>query len=56
MKICVFAVEGGLRKKETEDETQFSLPPKSAGTTSLGLSCFFICKIFIPSYAFDALL
>ncbi len=52
MKIYVAAVEA-LRKKERQDETQFTA--KIGGKTNLGPS-YFISKIFIPSYTFDALL
>jgi len=43
-----------LRKKERQDETPFTT--KIGGKTSLGPSYFSLVKIFIPSYAFDALL
>jgi hypothetical protein len=43
-----------LRKKERSDETQFTT--KIGGKTTLGLWGISFCKIFIPSYTFDALL
>jgi hypothetical protein len=55
VKLYVEAVQQALRKKETQDETQFTT--KIGGKTSLGPSYFLLyTKIFIPSYAFDALL
>jgi hypothetical protein len=54
MKIYVAAVEALGRKKEKQDETQFTT--KIGGKTSLGPSYISFSKIFIPSYAFDALL
>jgi hypothetical protein len=51
VKIYVATVQV-LGQKETQDETQFT---KIGGKTILGPSYFF-CKIFIPSYTFDALL
>jgi predicted oxidoreductase (fatty acid repression mutant protein) len=42
------AVVQALRKKETQDATQF--------TTKIGVPVISYCKIFIPSYVFDALL
>jgi hypothetical protein len=51
--VYVAAVEA-LRQKEREDETQFTT--KIGRKTSLGPSYFLFVKIFIPSYAFDALL
>jgi hypothetical protein len=52
MTIYVAALEA-LRKKKRQDETQFIT--KIGGKTSFSLSYLF-CKIFIPSYMFDALL
>ncbi len=53
MRIYVAAVEA-LRNKETQDGTQFTT--KIGGKkTSLDPSYFLFVKIFIPSYAFDAL-
>ncbi len=51
MKIYVVVVQE-LKKKETSDETHVTT--KIGGKTSLSLLISF-CKIFIPSYAFDAL-
>ncbi len=42
------AVVQALRKNETQDGTQF--------TTKIGVPVISYCKIFIPSYVFDALL
>jgi hypothetical protein len=54
VKIYVAVVEA-LRQKETHDETQFTT--KIGGKkTSLGPPVISFCKIFIPSYVFDALL
>jgi hypothetical protein len=53
VKIYVAVVQA-LRKKETQDETQFTT--KIGGKTSLGPSYISVSKVFIPSYVFDALL
>jgi hypothetical protein len=54
LKLYVAAVQA-LRKKETQDETQFTT--KTGRKTSLGPSYFLsLKKQFIPNYAFDALL
>jgi hypothetical protein len=53
MKIYVTAVEA-LRKKIRQAETRFIT--KIGEKTTLGPSYFLFWKIFIPSYAFDALL
>jgi hypothetical protein len=42
-----------LRKKERQDETQFTI--KFGVKISLG-PVISLCKIFIPSYTFDALI
>jgi hypothetical protein len=47
VKLHVAAMQA-LRKKVTLDGTQF--------TTKIGVPVISYCKIFIPSYAFDALL
>jgi hypothetical protein len=63
MTVCVASVEA-LRKKERQDETQFhrqnrkdrmklSLPSKLVGKL-VWVPVISFCKIFIPSYAFDA--
>jgi hypothetical protein len=46
VKIYVAAVQA-LRKKETQDETQFTT--KIGGKISLGSSYISFCKFFIPS-------
>jgi hypothetical protein len=55
VKIYVAAVQV-LGKKETEDETE--LTTKIGGKTTVVWvpAVFSFCKIFIPSYVFDALL
>jgi hypothetical protein len=52
VKIYVAADEA-LKETERQDETQFIT--KIGGNTSLG-PVILLCKIFIRSYAFDALL
>jgi hypothetical protein len=52
-KIYVAAVKA-LRKKETQDETQFTT--KFGGKELVRVPVISFCKIFISSYAFDALL
>jgi hypothetical protein len=52
VKIYVAAVQG-LRKKETQDETQFTT---KLVEKLLWVPIISFCKIFIPSYVFDALL
>ncbi len=52
MKIYVTTVEV-LRKKE--DRMKLSLPPKLVGTL-VWVPVISFCKLFIPSYGFDALL
>ncbi len=52
MKIYVAAVDA-LKQKERHDETQFIV--KIGGKPSLG-PVILLCKIFIRSFVFDALL
>jgi hypothetical protein len=57
VKIYVAAEEGGAQGKRKEGMKLSVLPTtKIGGKTSLGPNHFAFCKIFIPSYAFDALL
>jgi hypothetical protein len=51
VRIYVAAVEA-LRKKESEDETEFT--SKIGGKTSLGSPDILFYKVFIPSYTFAA--
>jgi hypothetical protein len=53
VKIYVGAVEA-LRKKEGQEETQFIT--KIDGKKLVWVLVISFCKIFIPNYAFDALL
>jgi hypothetical protein len=48
--ICVAAAVEALRKKERQDETQFTT--KIGGKTS-SVPVISFCKISIPGYAFD---
>jgi len=48
------AAGDALRKKESQDETQV-LPPKLVEKL-VWVPVILLCKIFIPSYTFDALL
>ncbi len=50
--VAAAAVEA-LRKKERQVEPQFTT--KIGGKTSLG-TVISLCKIFVPSYTFDAIL
>jgi len=52
VKIYV-AAKQALRKKETQDKTQFST--KIGGKKLVWLPVISFCMIFIPSYAFDAM-
>jgi hypothetical protein len=53
VKIYVAAVEA-LQKKERQDETQVTT--KIGGKKLVWIPVISFCKIFIPSYMFDALL
>jgi hypothetical protein len=54
VKIYLASVKA-LREKERQDETQFTI--KIGGKNQFGSQLFIsLCKIFIPSYVFDALL
>jgi hypothetical protein len=53
VKIYVAAVQALRRKKETQDETQFTT---KIGGKLVWVSVISFCKIFIPGSAFDAIL
>jgi hypothetical protein len=55
VKISAATAVEVLMKKERHDETQFTTK-NWLEKTSLDPSYFDFCKIFIPSYTFDALL